>query len=238
MGSHYLGAYWGARAETLEQCTDRCVSFLKRIGSVDPALGTWYQKGRSRRDALRKPVEPTPVRIRDLLLAGRNRRDLGDRPVVEELGFRVGMWNGSASPDSVGLSVHCGCYTAVKGLGNALVLNLPSPEGEVGRRLFTGATAGALVEAVVESWEPTWATWTSHELADTQPTDGGVVGWMTYLSDPLIHRLKVPLDGYDTKRLGGGLLITLGEHPTAVSADGVLGLRAALGLTVRWRDQD
>ncbi len=236
MGSHYLGAYWGARAETLEQCTDRCVSFLKRIGSVDSALATWYEKGRSRRDALRKPVEPTPVRIRDLLLAGRNRRDLGDRSVLEDLGFRVGMWNGSAAPDSVGLSVRCGSYTAVKGLGNALVVNLPSPEGEVGRRLFAGATAGALVEAVVEYWEPTWATWTSHELADAQPTDGGVVGWMTYLSGP--HGLKVPLDGYDTKQLGEGLLITLGEQPTAVSADDVLGLRAALGPIVRWRDQD
>jgi len=137
---------------------------------------------------LRKPVEAAPDRIRGLLLAGRNRHDCGDRSVIEDLGFRVGMWNGSSSRDSVGLSVGCGAYSSVKGLGNALVMNLPSPDGEVGR---------------------------------------------TYFAGPLAHRLEAPLDGYHTKQLRGGLLVILGEDPTAVSADDVLGLREALGDVVR-----
>jgi len=147
------------------------------------------------------------------------------------------MWNGSASPDSIGLSVGCGSYSEVKGLGNSLVVDLPSPDGDAGR-LFTRATARALVEAVVECWEPTWVTWTSHDLADAQPRGVGRVGWMTYLADPLVRRLEAPLDGYDTKQLDSGVLVTLADDATVVSADDVHRLRAALGDVVRWRDQD
>lgn len=233
--SFYLGAYWGARRETVEECTDRWVDFLERIASIDSSLATWYERGRSDRDALRRPIDGTRERMHGLLLAGRNRLDSGDRAVIEELGFQVGMWNGAAN--AAGLTVCCGVYSEVKGVGNLLVMDLPSADGDAGR-LFTRATARALVEAVVECWEPTWVTWTSDDLADAQPRGVGTVGWMTYLADPLVRRLEAPLDGYDTEQLDSGVLVTLADDATVVSADDVHRLRAALGDVVRWRDQD
>lgn len=102
--------------------------------------------------------------MRQLLDQGVNRRDVGS-DVIEELGFSVGLWN-RARP-AVGLSVTAGAYPSFAGVLNSVVLDFPPPEAEA-MLLYDPRPAGAILEAVVESWEPDWATWTTHALRSAQ----------------------------------------------------------------------
>src|SRR5687768_756609 len=97
---YYLGAYWGNRKETAAECAERAVALLQWLSRCDEAFGRWFQGGRSRKEALQREVRPDPAVLRPLLERGRNRRD-DDRSVIEELGFRMGLWNGAADSDAV-----------------------------------------------------------------------------------------------------------------------------------------
>jgi len=229
----YVGAYWGARREDVEPCARRLQDFLERLSDIDSQFATWFRTGRSRRDALRRRVDPTREGLTELLLAGRHRRDTGS--VMEDLGYSIGMWNGR-EPDA-GLSVHCGGYTAVAGILNSCVVELPPMSAE-SEALYEVGVARSLMAAVVECWEPDWATWTSHELRESLPFQTGevIVGWMTYLSSSLLSRESRLPALPDVEDVGDGVLITLGGDPAAVSADDLLALRHALGGAVASED--
>ncbi len=117
-----------------------------------------------------------------------NRRDV-DSSVVEELGFSVGLWNGDLKA-AIGLSVSCGGWVSVPGVMNAFNLDLPTPGEGSGGQLYERDTALAIMRAVVEAWDPDWATLTSYGLAGA--VDAGprkpIVGWITFLAD----RREVP----------------------------------------------
>lgn len=219
----YAGAYWPARAEDVEACADRLERFMHRLATVDPLLARWYHTGYSEA-SVRRPFDACRPDLVAALLAGRNRRD-SDRSVIEELGFSVGLWNGA--PDaSIGLRVSCG--KSEPRLPNTVILELPKPLS-VSATLSEDSTALSLVEAMVEAWEPDWATVTSDDLRDAQgPRRGGVVvGWMTYLSAD-----RGPFgelnDGYRIEPVGEGLAVIVeGGPPTDPAV--VVDLAARIG---------
>jgi len=171
--------------------------------------------------ARREDVEPCARRLQDFL---------------EDLGCNIGIWNGG-EPDSAGLSVHCGGYTAVPGILNNCVIHLPGMSAE-SEALYEVGVARSLMAAVVECWEPDWATWTSHELREALPFQTGevIVGWMTYLSSSLLRRESRLPALPNVEEVGDGVLITLGDDAAAVSADDVLALRRSLGGAVASED--
>ena len=184
----FLGAYWRARRESIEQCTDRLYRMFSGLCSCDETLATWYAKGRSRTQALQNRVH---VGNRDDLLRlldrGRNRRDT-DKSVIEELGFDIALWNGAAAGREADVSLCCGLYTPNPNLGNCVALSLPEDLGKLRR---SERTADVLA-AVVAAWEPDWAGVMSNEAMNARQFDARVpfVDWMLYLSNRLAPQIQ------------------------------------------------
>ena len=57
--SYYAGAYWGPRKETPKECARRAEAFLAALAKIDPAFSRWFELGRSRKEALKRPIEPS-----------------------------------------------------------------------------------------------------------------------------------------------------------------------------------
>ena len=212
MDSFYAGAYWRARQESVEECTERLARFMSALEKIDPLFGSWFEKGRSRKGALRTPIAIERPVLREKLLAGRNRTDFAPRQVIEELGFSFWPWNGQKS--SVGLSVHCGAYS--ERVGNNVVIGLPYLEQLEG--VMDVAFATRLIAAMVECWDPAWATVSSSDLrtSQDQPIGSVVVGFVTYVrSSRRVGPLLLP-KGVTRRPLHYGELLTIGNDPLNV----------------------
>lgn len=146
-----LGAYWPARQDTLDECVDSAEQFFAALVRIDPALSHWYERGRSRKDALSEIDVLDRTKLRDLLVKGQNRKDVGGA-VIEDLGFRIGLWNGASREDhEASLSVQCGSYN--ERINNSVVIDLPiEAEG-----IINSDNASALVALVAKAWRPSWA---------------------------------------------------------------------------------
>ncbi|QDV91613.1 hypothetical protein RAS2_27170 [Phycisphaerae bacterium RAS2] len=149
-----LGAFWRPRRESIEQCADRMQAFMEELVQCDEVFASWYQKGWSRKDALRRKVD---VHDRGALLTllnkGRNRRDYGGE-VIEDLGFSVGLWNGGPEERTAGLMIRCGLYSKVFGLGaNSVVLGFPEELGA----LADASKTSRVLAITARCWEPDWA---------------------------------------------------------------------------------
>lgn len=156
MDDIYLGAYWAARQEPIESCAHRLSTFLANLADCSRLFCTWYETGKSRRDALtRRVVYQKKECLVDLLERGRNRGD-ADGKVIDDLGFDISVWNGASTRQSVGLSITCGLYWQSPhpnvSLTNCVVLDLPDDLGE----LRSSPRMARLLEVVVSCWEPEW----------------------------------------------------------------------------------
>jgi hypothetical protein len=224
----YAGAYWPARAETAEACAARAATCLAKLGEVDPLLATWFHKGGSPKLAQR----PFPTDTESLvgeLLRGRNRRD-SDRSVIVELGFRISAWNGN-DKDPAAISIGCGKSRQVPGVSNAVVINLPPPS-ERSAEIYSREGAMAVLLALVESWDPDWATVASDSLRDLRAAPAGspVLGWLTYLSR---RRGTVPAGlpaPFDATPVGtSGSIVSVSEEPPPPDSQLILALERHLG---------
>ncbi|RKG78859.1 immunity 52 family protein [Corallococcus terminator] len=174
--TYFAGAYWGARKESSEQCARRAGTLLAALPSVDPSFTQWFQQGRSRKDALKRPIEPTSAELEKLILKGKDR-------VVEELGFRFGAWNG-APDDSDGSSFNVTCGSFSDRVSNVCVFNLPN-RGPTADRVLTAQVLSALVRSMATAWEPDFAAaMSSPQLPSAETGDPSSIwiGWVTYLS--------------------------------------------------------
>lgn len=230
----YVGAYWGARAEPVADCACRLAGFLAALGEIDPLMAAWREKGADRKAASLRHVDPSPEALQELLLAGRARRDDRDRSVMPDLGFLVGMWNGSDV--QVGLTVRCGASAPAGGISNSVVIQLPEAVGP-GMALYRRDTALALMRAVVAGWKPAWCTWTNHAVRRAQAAQPGeiVVGWSTYLipsgGEVLVDQLP---GGVTAQRFeGDGLMVTLDGDADSAPDAMISAVRGALGKALR-----
>src|SRR5438094_7055921 len=114
-----LGLYWEARAQPLDECADLCLRTLRTMR--DTGFDGFFERGRSRKAALRRAIDLTHDAIRNLLERGVNRRD-DDRQVIPELGYGLGLWSGRPGDEAFGLTIHCGSTSKL--VGNHVTLNL------------------------------------------------------------------------------------------------------------------
>ncbi|MFC3650355.1 Imm52 family immunity protein [Dyella humi] len=150
-----VGAYWGSRQESLDQCAARLERYLSALRSF-PVLADWYLQGGSVRQASGK----TPITqfgdgiLTELLRAGRNKYDT--KPgVIENLGYRVGLWNRRGETESASLLIGCGMYSTNPRLSNAVVLALPSNLETLSTD--TQSAIKRLLCVHVEAWNPDWS---------------------------------------------------------------------------------
>jgi len=144
--------------------------------------------------------------LASLLRGGRNRR-ASESSVISDLGYLTGLWNGDFD-QSVGLSITCGSWSPR--LLNAIVLNLPNPAGRA-VVLVEPATAKALVQVMVDAWDPDWAMLGTNTLRSAQHPQPRqpVVGWLTYLAGDRPRPDALP-DGVTMEPMGrGGVLVAL-----------------------------
>jgi len=139
----YAGAYWPARAESLEECADRLTQFLAALGAVHPLLGVWFEKAKTRSAALKRHIQPAPGPLGQLLEKGRARNDAGR--VMDNLGCSIGISNGQEI--SLGLTVRCGITSQV--VTNAVVLDLPAADGD-GLGIYSQLAARQVMIALAE----------------------------------------------------------------------------------------
>ncbi|WP_408640304.1 Imm52 family immunity protein [Saccharomonospora cyanea] len=122
----YVGAYWGPRVESANECARRLALCLSQLGVVHPALATWFRKGRSKSAASGNPVATSVDVLEAMLVGGRDRTDVDGR-VISELGFSVSLWN--KNPVPVSFSTTCGASPATSSVKNYFTLELPEPVG-------------------------------------------------------------------------------------------------------------
>ncbi|MGZ3472815.1 MAG: Imm52 family immunity protein, partial [Isosphaeraceae bacterium] len=160
-------------------------------------------------------------------LDGRNRGDENNE-VIEDLGFSAGMWNGAADGEAVGVTVACGAYPPVNTVGNSVVVRFPAAADGT-RDYYKPGTGRAVLEALVECWEPDWAAWTTFEMSKAQGKPRGVrLGWLTYLSPGRrVSPGQIPPPAR-AEPFHGGTIITIGDPPEPVSGECLNQLREAL----------
>jgi hypothetical protein len=235
--SWYLGAYWGPRREAADECARRLRRCLEAISPHSRLIGQWYHEREGVRTPSPRPenwtlVSPHEAELAELVARGINRGG-GDEDPMPELGFQIGFWNLQDDEEGgAGISVHCGSWSEHAPPNNFL-LDLPSPQ--IAPELYEAHTARALIETVVECWQPDWATWTSRALRRAQRRDGTPaakpLGWATYFSASSGLPAEVPT-GARFERLGPGWLLTIGDDPAEVPAELLLAVREALGENV------
>ncbi len=178
-----LGAYWGPREESAEECAERLHRYFLEIAQISDVFAAWFKKGYSRKQASQHQVDVSDrSQVLELIEAGRNRRDFGGE-VIEELGFQIGLWNAQEAEKSVGLRVMCGLYADIPGLsGNVVLLGFPARLDELGEL----GTAKEVVAATVRCWEPEWAGVFSDDAMRSRAFDALVpfIDWIVYVCDP------------------------------------------------------
>lgn len=178
MQDFMLGAYWGARPDSLENCTENAVRFFARLAEIDPLLAHWFERGRSRKDALEKSVDTSDARkLHDLFLRGQNRRDV-DNEVIDELGFRLSVWNGASEETAeASVSLQCGAYS--ERIGNNVLIDLPYQSKD----LKWIENVSSLVALVAEIWQPSWAGVMSNKAMRERDFNAArpFVDWVVYV---------------------------------------------------------
>ncbi|MGZ3457734.1 MAG: immunity 52 family protein [Archangium sp.] len=172
--SYYAGAYWGPRKETPEECARRAEVFLASVANVDPSFSQWFEQGRSRKDALKRPIEPSGEALKERVRRGRDRQ-------FEDLGYSVWAWNGGPDDyDSCSFNFNCGSYS--EGQANRCVVNLPT-RGPNAERVLSVPVLTGLVRSMALAWEPDSAIATSSMLREAVTPIGRAgtfVGWVMY----------------------------------------------------------
>jgi hypothetical protein len=246
MTRSYLGAYWGPRAQSVDECAKMLAELIPKLAEIDPLLSGWRSGANSKRKAMEQPlVTADHMDLVQRLMAGRNRTDT-DGAVIEELGYLVGWWSGSEDNKfATSISVHLGATTPW--VPNSVVIKLP--DSSAASSLYTHSHAEALVATAITIFAPDRAVWTSSKLTRLQaepdrPTDdGGCIGgqlighpagWATFLADSeTIHFDLRQLPGSArVERLGTGTLVMLGDDPAEPPVPDVLQVRRAMGYPV------
>jgi len=179
--TYYVGAYWGARQETVAECARRAELFFHALKHCDPSWTQWFRAAqRPTREVPGQLVRTDDVQaLEELLMLGRNRTDFGKK-VIDELGFNFRLWNQWA--ESTAISVTCGSHSW--GGHNLCLAELPS-QGPRVERLLSAPVLTQALHAMAVAWAPEWGIATSEThrdevLNDSEP--GTFVGGATYFS--------------------------------------------------------
>lgn len=179
--TYYVGAYWGPRKESPEECARRTAAFLRLMTSSDPFLAQWYIPSKSRKSSPRSPLVPPDLStLAEAFRRGVNREGRG--PAIEELGFNIGLSNGGSSQAHAFLTIFCGASS--EAVSNFCLLSPLKPGPDSDRVLSVPVLAG-VVRSMVQAWEPDWAVATSskhRDLLSEKGKAGMFAGWVTYLS--------------------------------------------------------
>lgn len=173
-GSVVVAVGWGPGAERDDAWADMAAQTLVAAQRTFPHIKRWYGGGTSRRDALSRPLEPTPATVL---------QNSGEVGVVDgqDGGVTFGAWDG-LDREGVSVTISVGCTWVGSGLVNSAVVSFcPSEEDEA-----TFETARELLVRLSSLWRPDRGTVTPERLSawvDERfvAVNEAWVGWMTYV---------------------------------------------------------
>jgi hypothetical protein len=235
-GTYKVGAYWGPRSETKEACAAWLSRVFEHLGRASSVFEKWYQKGRSRRGALTKPVNvQDPAELVALLERGRNRRDI-DNSIIENLGFSLALWNGQEESHVAELSTTCGawhCFPTMPRSSNNVIVRLPSHLGELSETI----RMKELLTAVVLSCRPVFARVFKTELVarlHANIPELSVACWMIYLDDRYYSMASSDV-GVEQVKTGdhGQLIIVTSGEPDPSSGEHMAAIERVYS-AIRW----
>lgn len=152
MDTYVAGAYWGARKETAQDCAQRASLFFKQLASVSDNLSQWRLRGGNRKSGAENTIldhKPLPEMTKTLQ-AGVNRKDMGDRNIIPELGYRLGLWNGKASSvEMQSIRIQCGAYSKNRAFENNVTIS-PLLSFDTSNK----AEVRKLAVAFIDAWKP------------------------------------------------------------------------------------
>jgi hypothetical protein len=195
-----IAAYWDARASSVEGCTAAFERVLPAIRDLGPAFAHLYHA----RDRPRDPVIPAPTEHGAIAAAiehGRNRRDT-DRTVIEELGYMLSWDDNTRRFDKATVELTCGA--TAPSTRNRIRVDVPE---EFERTTETASRVRGLLERMIESFDPNWA---SVEFAESTRHRSErdrwlpAVSWLLYLRQAREQRVTA---AHAVERFGNGLLI-------------------------------
>jgi len=224
---YYIGAHWGKRKESADECADRLAKFLHGLAPIDDTFSHWFQSASTRRKALNRGVQISHSALRERLLAGRNRKDAG-KAVIEELGFAVRLWSGQEDEEASVLSVHCGAHSS-QPLSNSVVLYFPR-SGAGAERCLQAGNVLRTMKFIAECWDPDWAVCVSRDLRSElekylgSPLRMPFPGWMLFLSRSRGEVPALPAPS-SVAQIPGGSIIIAKEEIVGTGAHDVLLIR-------------
>jgi hypothetical protein len=163
MTNSYIGAYWGPRAQSVDDCATLLAELITKLAGIDPFLSGWRSGADSKRNAMAQPlVTADHIDLLQRLMAGRNRNEAGGG-VIEELGYRVGWWNGE-NKTAASMNIQLGA--TVKWFSNSVVVKLADCAAAPNQ--YTLKSAQTLLATVITTFSPDRAVFTSSQLTDLQ----------------------------------------------------------------------
>ena len=210
---YFVGAYWGCRPESAEQCARRAETFFRLMAASHPDYARWFEQAKSTKKALQLQFEPsydTFVRF-----FGKKKYQFGRD------GFLFVTWTGHVKQDQGGM-VMIRCGAKAEAVPNSVVLYFPSEEPGK-ERLLTVPVLTGIMRAMALAWEPDWAIATTNDLRKHVSRQGEAdtfVGWLTYVTrqwgevPPLPEPVRV--EPVEDK---GSLIILTPERLTATNPE-------------------
>lgn len=177
--TYYIGAYWGARQEDAEACARRLAALVQSLAPMDSLFASWFKGAKSLKESLKRPLELELPSLQKYVQS-RIMRDSARKP-MEDMGFRVGLWNGAQGGNDAWLSIACGGYSEF--MSNRCLLEAPY-EGPGSERVLTAPFQVQALRAIATVWDPDWGVGMSHahrDIIEAKCPDV-LVGWVTYLS--------------------------------------------------------
>jgi hypothetical protein len=146
---------------------------------MDPLFASWFKSAKSLKESLKRPLELELPSLQKYVQS-RIMRDSGRKP-MEDMGFRVGLWNGEQGGNDAWLSTSCGGYW--EQVTNTCLLKAPY-EGPGSERVLTAPFQAQALRAIATAWDPDWGVGISDahwDIIKAKCPDVRV-GWVTYLS--------------------------------------------------------
>jgi hypothetical protein len=175
------------------------------LAKCDDALSHWFR-------GPKRHFDPTVTACRSLLHEKRNYSDVPRKP-IEDLGYKMFLWNGLDGDSDANVFFNCGAYPAVPAMPNPNSCEVWFPfGGPFGERLLRDQKLSELMGEIVHSWDPDWARVSTRDMdravhgAEHRTVS---VGRLTYFSDRYGAIPALP-NVYQVTRLGDrGSLISI-----------------------------
>jgi hypothetical protein len=170
---YYAGVYWPGRKESAEACARRTARLFQDLGPLEPTWEHWFATGRTREEALERPLASQPATFEQLFTTKKHHL-LG--------GFTLTAWSGESQGSATGVILKCGLTSA--SVCNSCTLN-PPRQGLIAQRVIDGTVMARALRAMALAWEPDWGVATSelHRAEVLKAAEPGTfAGWVMYFS--------------------------------------------------------